>query len=145
MKLSGYFSTSGRIVRNRLQIGRYHSSNVVVLGGCGNFGKLIVERLACESKLKVTAVDKQPALTVRSSVRYVALDVDSDSLEALNPLQPHVVVNAMGNWDSKITEFCAKNGMILSLYLSVYLASLSRMALPRPCSRWILILAFTAS
>jgi hypothetical protein len=103
--------------------------DIVVLGGVGTFGSVLVEKLARDTTLRVTAVDKRASTTNDSSrLRFVRLDLNENDLSALASLQPHIVVNAMGSWnDYRLPEYCVKNRMFL--LHSCLLFSLFRLAL----------------
>ncbi|MBN8530307.1 MAG: saccharopine dehydrogenase NADP-binding domain-containing protein [Alphaproteobacteria bacterium] len=92
-------------------------ANVLILGGYGNFGKRIAEKLAARGVAVIIAgrdETKTKAIAAGlSKVRAVAFDVNAELDTQLASLKPVVVVNTCGpfqNRDYRVAAACIRHG-----------------------------------
>ena len=90
---------------------------VLLIGGYGNFGTLIAQRLAEEPDLTVIvagrSLEKAQALAERLGAEAARLDIDGDLDRSLREIRPTVVIHTSGPFQTQayhVAEACIRNG-----------------------------------
>lgn len=87
------------------------TSKVLILGGYGNFGKYIARTLLQQHQIPIILAGRKPHLLEQEraklsaefkgqSVETTILDINSDTREYLNKVNPKVVINTCGPFQS---------------------------------------------
>lgn len=92
-------------------------TNVLVIGGYGNFGSVISERLAADERLNVIiagrSADKAKTLAATLNCDYARIDIHDRFSDSLAEISPDIVIHTSGPFqgqDYDVARACIKQG-----------------------------------
>jgi hypothetical protein len=94
------------------------TKRVLLVGGYGNFGSLVAQRLSRETELRVIVAGRSEqrarVLADRLGVEWARMDISSDPNAHIRRLKPYILIHTSGPFQGQgyeVAEACVRNGV----------------------------------